>query len=387
MAIVLFETEDRKKLFPLTYTRSVADLRIGILTIKEWWEAITRQKVFVLTEAYLQVLYSAIPDGQHFFIHAQILTNAALLKRILLLPVGRCIIDQEDQFVAFHGSLLEWQEIQKKRKPTQTTQLNSIQKLQYPWEIFKMNDAYIRAHFELITHKRSSHKISKTNNIIGDKDQIFLEEGVTMEYAIINASSGPVYIGKNATVMEGSLIRGPFAMLKGSVLKLGAKIYGATTLGPYCTGGGEIKNAVLMGYSNKAHDGYLGDSVIGYWCNLGGGTTNSNIKNTAGEIEMWNMDTNKVSEAGIKAGVIIGDYSRTAINSSINTGSVFGIASNIFGNGFLPKQIPNFVWGDHKKNSYEKEKALQDIDRWMAFKGKKLKDDEISVLNYIFEHF
>ncbi|PZP41363.1 MAG: glucose-1-phosphate thymidylyltransferase, partial [Pseudopedobacter saltans] len=299
----------------------------------------------------------------------------------------RGIIDQDKQLIAYNGTLEEWKNLKEEKSPSNTTQLNSIKKLQHPSEIFQLNDVYIRSHFDLITSKRKSEKISKTNNIIGNKENIFLEEGVTMEFATINATSGPVYIGKNATVMEGSLIRGPFAMLKGSVLKMGAKIYGATTLGPYCTGGGEIKNVVMMGYSNKAHDGYLGDSVLGYWCNLGGGTTNSNIKNTAGEIEMWEMDTDKTKNIGMKGGVLIGDYTRTAINSSINTGSVFGIASNIFGTGFLPKKISNFVWGEKKKNSYEKEKAIQDINRWMALKGKKLKDEEKRVLNYIFEHF
>jgi len=383
MAIVLFDTEDRKKLYPFTYTRAVADIRLGILTRKEYWEEISRQKVYVATESYLQPLYPAIPDGTHLFVNAMLLADHDLFKRVLLLPLNRGLVDQDEQLVAFHGSHDDFKKVKKEKTHSNTTQLNSVRKLQKPWELFQLNDEYIRLHFDVISKHRKSAKVSKTNNIIGRKENVFLEEGVTMECATINATSGPVYIGKNATVMEGSLIRGPFAMLKGAVLKMGAKVYGATTLGPYCTGGGEIKNAILMGYSNKAHDGYLGDSVIGYWCNLGGGTTNSNIKNTAGTIEMWQMDSDKMIRVGMKGGVVIGDYTRTAINSNINTGSVFGVASNIFGTGFLPKKIPNFVWGDHKENSYEYEKALQDINRWMALKGKKMTDAEASVLEHL----
>lgn len=384
MAIVLFDTEDRKKLYPFTYTRAVADIRLGILTRKEYWEEISRQKVYVATESYLQPLYAEIPEGEHLFVNALVLPNMNMLKRILLLSPGRGLTDEDMQLVAYNGTYDDYKKIVHAKDPANATQLSSVRTLNGAWELFQLNDEFIREHFELLTHKRKSAKISKTNHIIGEVENVFLEEGVTMECATINAISGPVYIGKNAVVMEGTLIRGPFAMLKSAVLKLGSKIYGATTLGPYCTGGGEIKNSLLMGYSNKAHDGYLGDSVIGYWCNLGGGTTNSNIKNTAGAVEMWQMDSDKMQPVGTKGGAVIGDYTRTAINSSINTGSVFGVGGNIFGNGFLPKKIPNFVWGDKKKNSYEREKAIQDIDRWMALKGKKLKEVEISVLDYLY---
>ena len=386
MAIVLFDTEERKHLYPFTYARAVADIRLGICTRKEWWEEVSKQKVFVATEDYLQPLYPGIPDGAHLFVNAMVLANITMLKRILLLSPGRSIVDQDKRLVAFNGTYEDYKNVLKEKETSGTTQLNSVRKLKHAWELFQLNDEFLRADFELVTSSRKSARISRTNYIIGNSTHVFLEDGVSMEYATINATAGPVYIGKNATVMEGSLVRGPFAMLKNSVLKSGAKVYGATTLGPCCTGGGEIKNAMLMGYSNKAHDGYLGDSVVGYWCNLGGGTTNSNIKNTAGEVDMWDMASDRLLPVGIKGGVVIGDYTRTAINSSINTGSVFGMASNVFGHGFLPKKIPNFVWGQEKKNSYEKEKAIQDIGRWMALKGKKLKDAEISVLHYIFEH-
>ncbi|MDR0792944.1 MAG: glucose-1-phosphate thymidylyltransferase, partial [Chitinophagaceae bacterium] len=201
---------------------------------------------------------------------------------------------------------------------------------------------------------------------------------------VINAVIGPVYIGKGATVMDGAIIRGPLALCEGAVLKAGAKIYGATTLGPYCSGGGEIKNSVLQNYSNKAHDGYLGDSVIGSWCNLGAGTTNSNLKNTAGDIYMPANTKKEKINAGNKCGVIMGDYTRTAINSSINTGSIYGVCSNVFGEGLLPAEIESFIWGNKSDAVYQLDKALEDIARWKKLKNKSLSENEAAVLKHLF---
>jgi UDP-N-acetylglucosamine diphosphorylase/glucosamine-1-phosphate N-acetyltransferase len=204
-----------------------------------------------------------------------------------------------------------------------------------------------------------------------------------MEHCIINASAGPVYIGKNAEVMEGSIIRGPFAMGEGACIKSGTKVYGATTLGPRCVVGGEIKNSVLFGYSNKAHDGYLGDSVIGEWCNLGAGTTNSNLKNNASDIKIWTP--NGEMNAGGKCGVMMGDYSRTAVNTAINTGTVIGVSCNVFGTGLTPKYIPNFSWGSEGVKRYEFEKVIADIAAWKKLKGQLINNGEKSILKYIFE--
>ena len=192
-------------------------------------------------------------------------------------------------------------------------------------------------------------------------ENIFVEAGATISYSILNASEGPIYIGKNAEIQEGSVIRGPFALCEGSRVKMGAKIYGATTIGPYCLADGEIKNSILMGYSNKAHDGYLGDSVIGVWCNLGAGTSNSNLKNTAGIVKVWSKEKNDYLDAGNKCGLLMGDYSRSAINTSFNTGTVAGISCNIFGNVFPFKFIEDFTWGQEK---YIFEKAISDINNW-----------------------
>ena len=228
----------------------------------------------------------------------------------------------------------------------------------------------------MITRKRKSKKISSTNTVIGKN--IFLEEGATVKHSILNASYGPIYIGKNAKVMEGCTIRGPFAMCEGSILKMGAKVYGATTLGPYCIAAGEIKNSILFGYSNKSHDGYLGDSVIGEWCNLGAGTSNSNIKNTAGNVKIWNDFKKEYISAGFKCGLLMGDYSRAAINTSFNTGTVVGVASNVFCNGFPPTFIESFSWGNKK---YELEKALEHIENWKKLKGHILTEEEKNILS------
>ena len=257
-----------------------------------------------------------------------------------------------------------------------------IKTIEYPWDIFQQNDWALRQDFELLTYKRKSQKISKTNKAT-NPSQVFMEKGAKMEHCIINASTGPVYIGKDAEVMEGCIIRGPFAMGEGACLKLGAKVYGATTLGPRCVVGGEIKNSVLFGYSNKAHDGYLGDSVIGEWCNMGAGTTNSNIKNNASDVKIWTPKGEM--NAGAKCGVMMGDYSRTAVNTAINTGTVIGVSCNVFGSGLTPKYIPNFSWGSEGVKRYEFEKALLDIEDWKKLKGQTVTDDEKSILKYIFE--
>ena len=253
--------------------------------------------------------------------------------------------------------------------------------LEYPWQIFEYNSWAIRQDFEMLTAGRISSEISSTNKIIC-KENIFVEAGATINYSILNASDGPIYIAKNTEIQEGSLIRGPFALCEGSRVKMGTKIYGATTIGPYCLAGGEIKNSVLMGYSNKSHDGYLGDSVIGEWCNLGAGTSNSNLKNTAGTVKVWSNGKRNFIDAGNKCGLLMGDYSRCAINTSFNTGTVTGISCNIFGNVFPSKFIEDFTWGNEK---YIFEKAISDINNWKKLKGLEITEEEIKSLKNIYE--
>lgn len=256
--------------------------------------------------------------------------------------------------------------------------------LKYPWDIVKQNENELKKDFAAITKGRKSQGIPKSVQAISPEN-IFIEEGARIQYCILNASRGPIYIGKNAEVMEGALIRGPFALCEGAVVKMGAKIYGATTVGPYSVAGGEISNSVIFGYSNKAHDGYLGDSVIGEWCNLGAGTTNSNLQNSAKEIQMWDDVSQSYVYAGLKCGLFMGDYSRTAINTSFNTGTVVGVCANVFGEGLLPKYIPDFSWGC-KDEKYILNKALQDIENWKRLKKHSLSDAERETLKRIFKN-
>ncbi len=374
MGFVLYDTAERRKLFPLTYTRAVADLRIGIFTLKEWWEKLLQQEVFIKTEEYLQSLYSPVPQGDHIYINASVLPSVELVSKISKLKAGEVIKDEKG-LIAFSGS--------ENGKPVT---VSSQKRVEYPWHIFQLNDEVLRSQFLLVTKEKFGVQTAESTHLI-NASEVFIEEGCSIEHAVLNASTGPIYIGKNVTIMEGSFIRGPFALGEGSVVKMGTKIYGATTAGPHCVLGGEIRSSVIMGYSNKAHDGYLGHAVIGEWCNLGAGTSNSNLKNTAGDICMNDFEQSSNEMVGNKCGVIIGDYTRTAINSSINTGSMFGICCNVFGEYLLPKHLPNFSWGTAEKSNYDPQKALRDIRNWKNLKGKELSSAEENVLTYIFEHF
>lgn len=379
-----------ENLHPFTLTRQLQDIRIGILTIREKWEKMLGLSSFDKKENDYKDLDrsvnidEAVGDDICFMIHGNVLPTPKLVKAICRLKNGEFIAAKGGTGIAFRFTKNEIRDRHKITVTRAVTIKDPIKTVQYPWDIFQLNDWAIRQDFELLRAKRRSRPISKTNRVT-KSSQVFIEKGARIEHCIINASTGPVYIGRNATVMEGSVIQGPFAMGEHSCLKLGAKVYGATTLGPYCVAGGEIKNSVLFGYSNKAHDGYLGDSVIGEWCNLGAGTTNSNLKNNAGEVKIWTPKGQM--SAGIKCGVMMGDFSRTAINTAINTGTVIGVSCNIFGSGLTPAYIPSFSWGSEGVKRYEFDKALQDIGNWMSLKGKSISGNEKNILKYIFDHY
>jgi UDP-N-acetylglucosamine diphosphorylase / glucose-1-phosphate thymidylyltransferase / UDP-N-acetylgalactosamine diphosphorylase / glucosamine-1-phosphate N-acetyltransferase / galactosamine-1-phosphate N-acetyltransferase len=381
-----------QNLHPFTLTRHIQDIRVGILTIREKWERLLKLASFDKWEGhYLDDERSVKIDktlGKDVFlmVHANVLPTPSIINKIKKLQHGEFLSVKDEGGIAYKFSSKEVLSSHKIKIIRSIEHHESLKVLHYPWQIFQLNDWAIREDFKLITTRRKSKALSKTNKVI-NASQIFMEEGAKVEHCILNAATGPIYIGKNAEIQEGSMIRGPFALCEASVVKMGSKIYGATTIGPYCLAGGEIKNTVLMGYSNKAHDGYLGDSVIGEWCNVGAGTSNSNLKNNCGEVLYWvHADKQQVS-AGNKGGLLMGDYSKSAINTSFNTGTVVGICSNVFAQGLTPKYIPHFTWGSDGITKYKLNHALADIDKWKQLKGFSISEREKQVLTEIYKKF
>lgn len=384
------EFSQPENLHPFTLTRQIQDIRVGILTIREKWEKMLGLPSFDRKEDDYKDLdrsvniHEAVDRGTCFMIHGNVLPSLKLVKAIKKLKNGEFICANGDTGIVFRFTRKEISEKYKIKVTRSYAVKQDVKVIQHPWDIFQLNDWAIRQDFELLTKKRTSLPVPKSNKVTSPKN-IFIERGAKVQNCILNAATGPIYIGKNAELMEGSLVRGPFALCEGACLKMGAKVYGAVTIGPYAVAGGEIKNSVIFGYSNKAHDGYLGDSVIGEWCNLGAGTTNSNLSNNAGDIKVW---TSKGQlSAGIKCGVMMGDYSRTAINTSINTGTVIGVCCNVFGNGLTPQYIPNFSWGSEGVDRYDLNKAFIHIEAWKKLKNQSVSENEKSILKYIFNNY
>lgn len=392
MNAILFSEEfcQPEKLHPFTLTRQLQDIRIGILTIREKWEKMLRLVSYDKKEDdYKDLSRSITPEaltrkGDCFQINGNVLPTGELVSLLKKLKNGDCITTPAGHTLAFRfgkKEIIDQNKIRIKKSVVYTGELLTIQ---YPWDIIRLNEQALLADFALLTARRKSQPLSKTNKQIKPA-RIFVEKGAVVEHAVINAENGPVYIGKNAVIMEGCLIRGPLALGTAAVLKMGTRVYGATTIGPGCVAGGEIKNSVLFGFSNKAHDGYLGDSVIGEWCNLGAGTSNSNVKNTAAAIKVWTREGEQ--DAGQKCGVMMGDYTRTAINTSVNTGTVIGACCNVFGAGLTPRYIPSFSWGSDGLTRYRFEKVLADIENWKKLKNCTLSGDEKIILKSIFDKF
>lgn len=379
-----------ENLFPFTLTRQIQDIRVGILTIREKWERIFDLPSFDRKEDGYKDLDRSIhlndigTDDICFLIHGNILPSPKLIKALKKLNNGEFISVNGNTSAIFRFSKKEIPDPNKIKVSKALTIREEIKSIQFPWNIFQLNDHAIKEDFNLLTADRKSQKISKSNKVT-NSDSIFIEKGAIVENCILNASDGPIYIGKNALIMEGCAIRGSFACGENTVVKMNSRIYGATTIGQYCTVGGEIKNSVFFGYSNKAHDGYIGDSVIGEWCNMGAGTTNSNLKNNASDIKVWTPKGEM--NVGTKCGMFMGDYSRTAINTSINTGAVIGVCCNIFGQGLTPKFIPNFSWGSEGVQRYTLEKAIHDIENWKKLKKSSISEKEKTILTNIFNNY
>jgi len=392
MQKIIFTEEYCKpqNLHPFTYTRHIQDIRIGILTIREKWEQYLKipsldkwQDHYLDNEISVKIDKGIGKDDQ-LLVHANVLPTKTIIGKIKKLKNGEFLSSAKEGGMAYKFSGKEVLDLHKIKINNSVDYKGELKVLRYPWEIFQMNDWALREDYELITAKRKSKAISKTNKLVNPA-QIFMEAGAKVKHCILNADEGPIYIGKNVTVMEGSMIRGPVALCEGAVVKMGTKIYGATTIGPFCTVGGEIKNSVLFGYSNKAHDGYLGDSVIGEWCNLGAGTSNSNVKNNGSEVKYWVDADKKEMSAGYKGGLLMGDYSRAAINTSFNTGTVVGICCNVVTGSLTPKLIPGFSWGADGITKYKLSKALIDIDNWKKLKGLTITEREKQILTDIYK--
>ncbi|HBN63476.1 putative sugar nucleotidyl transferase [Duncaniella dubosii] len=337
--IILFDpVEARDRLLPLTLTRPVALIRHGITTISEKWQKAIPGAYSYSTQDYLSMKYPMVEatDGDNLFIAGNLHPDSKLVEAILALNIGEAL--------TFNGETIARR---GNGNPTSETEYDGTPfRLSNIWDIFMLNDEAIRRDFELLTAGRSSRPLSDSCRLIGDPSQLFIEEGATVECANINVSKGPVYIGRDAEVMEGACLRGPIAMCEHSVVNMGGKIYGATTLGPYCKVGGELNNVVMTGFSNKAHDGFLGNAVIGEWCNLGAGCTASNLKNTYAPVKLWSMAEGRFIKTDLQfCGLIMGDHSKAGINTMFNTATVIGVGVNFYGAGFPRTYLPSFTEG------------------------------------------
>ena len=387
MNYILFDESTRINLLPFTFTRPVADIRIGILTIREKWEKYLGRKTSTLTESYLGVKFPLIKEKNNILINASILPNPKLVEEIKALKPNQAL-SLGDYIIAFSSSEVDMENmgddkssvIEEKETDTLFTKLNDV------WEIFSLNDEEIRNDFHLITNGRKSAKLSETNRV-SCKENIFIEEGAKVEFSIINAEKGPVYIDKSAEIMEGCMVRGPFAMGEASILKMGTKVYGATTIGPYSKIGGELNNVVIFGYSNKAHDGFMGTSVIGEWCNIGANTNTSNLKNTYEEVKLWSYVDQTFLDTGLQyCGLIMGDHSKCGINTMFNTGTVVGVNANVFGSGFQRNFIPSFTWGGVSGfDTYDIKKAIKVAARVYEHRGIEFDETEQNILSAVYK--
>jgi len=379
-----------ENLFPFTLTRQIQDIRVGTLTIREKWEQYLSMPSFDKQEGDYKNLERAIAIDKtigndiFYLIHGNILPTLKLAKQVKKLQPGQCLSMPENENCIYCISAKQIEGEYKIKVEKTIESKAQVKEIKYPWDIFELNRWAINEDFAWLSINNKGQNISSTNTIINEKN-IFIEKGAEVEHCFLNASEGPIYISKQAIIMEGCMVRGPVTIGEGAIVKMGAKIYGATTIGPYCSVGGEIKNSVFFGYSNKAHDGYLGDSVIGEWCNMGAGTSNSNMKNNASEVLVYTPGGQY--NVGLKCGVMMGDYSRTAIHTAINTGTVIGVSCNVYGTGLTPKYIPSFSWGSEGIQRYEFKKAIADIQNWKSLKNEMLTEKEKQILHYIFEHY
>jgi UDP-N-acetylglucosamine diphosphorylase/glucosamine-1-phosphate N-acetyltransferase len=383
MNYILFDGPARNALLPFTFTRPVADILIGIMTIRQKWEMQLGSTTTTLTEEYLSDKYPMVELEENVMINASFLPNAVLVEMIYNLEANQAIF-KGDEVIAFYTN--ENQE-EVDFDAYDIIEINEeCLTVANTWDIFSKNDAAIREDFELLTEDRKSQRIPTSVNVIAPEN-IFIEEGAKLEFVTLNASAGPIYIGKNSEIMEGAIIRGPFALCEGAVVKMGAKIYGATTVGPHSKVGGEINNSVLFSNSNKGHDGFLGNSVLGEWCNIGADSNNSNLKNNYEEVRLWSYETEGFAKTGLQfCGLMMGDHSKCGINTMFNTGTVIGVSANIFGSGFPRNFVPSFSWGGAAGfTTYITKKAFETARLVMSRRNVVFDEIEAAILEHVFE--
>ncbi len=386
MNYILFDDTTWLQLLPFTYTKPVSEIRIGILTITQKWETYLSGKLTFQTQPYLSHKYKAVYTNNAVFINGKICPTPELLSQINNLEFNTGL-KKGNTLVAYRSHMASALNIQEALLSSEETTLNYLS-VDNTWDIFSKNGEAIKQDFDLITKGRSSQSLSSSNTIIGNVKDIFLEEGASVEAAILNTTSGPIYIGKEAEIMEGSVVRGPFALCEHSALKLSTKVYGPTTIGPHSKVGGEINNSVVFGFSNKAHDGFLGNSVIGEWCNLGADTNNSNLKNNYSHVKLYNYAQEKMVDTGLQfCGLMMGDHSKCGINTMFNTGTVVGVGANIFGGGFPSTHIPSYSWGGAEgMEVYKFDKMIETAKRVYARRNLTMNAEEYQILQTIFNN-
>lgn len=381
MNVILFDDKQlRTQLLPFTFTRPVADIRVGIVTIREKWEALMKLRTSTLTEDYLSIKFPLIMEADNLWINASALPNSALVTAVSGLKLNEGLF-QGNRLIAARQQQLDEANLSRVDFGGELTLIADT------WDIFKHNAAQIKSDFTWLTQGRKSIGIQDSHTIVYKPENIFVEEGAIIKAAVLNAENGPIYIGKNAEVQEGSLIRGPFALCESSVVNMGAKMRGDTTIGPFSKVGGEISNSVVFGYSNKGHDGFMGNSVIGEWCNLGADTNTSNLKNNYANVKLWSYAKGGFKDTGLQfCGLMMGDHAKCGINTMFNTGTVVGVNANVFGDGFPRNFVPSYAWGGAAGfTTYKVATAFDVAEKVMARRGKILDQIEKDILSKVFE--
>ena len=383
MNYILFDGAVRNQLLPFTFTRPVADIRIGILTIREKWEKFLGSTTTTVTEEYLSDKFPMVELEQNVLINASFCPSENLVLLIKNLQENQAIF-YNDQPLAFYAK--EDQEIDFDAFTITQYTDDDVLRIENTWDIFEKNHQAIKRDYDVLTQGRTSEAIPQTT-IAFNPEHIFIEKGAKVMCASLNATDGPIYIGEDTVLMEGATIQGPFALCEHSSVKMGAKIYGGTTIGPHCKVGGEVANSVMMGFSNKGHDGYMGNSVLGHWCNLGADTNTSNLKNNYAQVRLWDYDTERFAKTGTQfCGLMMGDHSKCGINTMFNTGTVVGVSANIFGAGYPRNFIPSYSWGGSSgMETYNTTKAFEVAAVVMARRGLEFDTQEEAILNEVFE--